>query len=232
MSGTKAPSQAQMARRVSRRFPLQLQRMQHRHYAKWKILLDPLYGAVRDELSASDLPVLDIGCGVGLLAFYLRESGLQMPIYGVDFDAAKIATAQKVASAYPSAPQFETGDMRRPWPEVYGNVCLLDILQYLTPESREELLTKAAAHVKPGGLLIIRGSLEEPTWRWKVNVFMDHVAKRLTWMKADPVSYPTREELQTSLGNHGLKLHSSRPLWGKTPFNTHFLAFKRPETTP
>ena len=33
---------------------------------------------------------LDIGCGIGLLEFYLRERGLTFPIHGVDFDIEKI----------------------------------------------------------------------------------------------------------------------------------------------
>jgi len=221
-------SAAQMARRIAGRFPRGLAGRPHRHYAKWKILTDPLYGAVYESLKDTSLPVLDIGCGMGLLSFYLRERGMRVPIYGVDFDAAKIITAKRMASQYPPAPEFETGDMRKPWPDVQGSVCLLDILQYLTIEGRAELLGKAASHVLPGGQLVIRGSLKEPTWRWQVNHLMDRVAKMLTWMKADPVTYPTRDELEGVLAIHGLRLKEARPLWGRTPFNMHFLAFERP----
>jgi 2-polyprenyl-3-methyl-5-hydroxy-6-metoxy-1,4-benzoquinol methylase len=221
------PSQAQMARCISGRFPNQLSSRAHRQYAKWKILTDPLYGTVHEALADSSLPVLDIGCGMGLLAFYLRERGMTVPVHGVDFDAAKINTAKRLAKQFTPEPQFETGDMRKPWPQVHGNVCLLDILQYLEVQGRAELLKKAASHVLPGGRLIIRGSLKEPTWRWKVNFTMDHIAKALSWMKATPVSYPTREELVKVLAGCGLHLKESRPLWGRTPFNMHFLVFER-----
>ncbi|TLD70606.1 methyltransferase domain-containing protein [Phragmitibacter flavus] len=222
-----SPSQSEMARCISRRFPNQLSFRAHRHYAKWKILTDPLYGAVFDALKDSPHPVLDIGCGMGLLAFYLRERGMTVPVHGVDFDAAKIQTAQLLAKQYSPEPQFETGDMRKPWPEVHGNVCLLDILQYLEVKGRAELLAKAASHVVPGGLLVIRGSMKEPTWRWRVNYSMDHIANALSWMKAAPVSYPTHDELVSVLKTCGLQLKEARPLWGRTPFNMHFQVFER-----
>ena len=30
--------------------------------------------------------LLDLGCGLGLLAFCLREHGLTVPIHGIDYD--------------------------------------------------------------------------------------------------------------------------------------------------
>ena len=43
--------------------------------------------------------LLDLGCGVGLLAHALRQDGQTMDYRGVDNDAAKISRAQKVAVA-------------------------------------------------------------------------------------------------------------------------------------
>jgi len=42
-------------------------------------------------------PVVDVGCGVGLLAFYLRERNFLAPISGLDRDGRKITRAQAVA---------------------------------------------------------------------------------------------------------------------------------------
>lgn len=221
-------SYGKLVKRVYGRFPKIPPGAQHRHYAKWKLLTDPLYRTVREELEGNHFPTLDIGCGVGLLAFFLRETGVQNDIFGVDFDDSKIRSAQKVALQYESPPTFEVGDMVKPWPQVVGNVCLLDVLQYLDAPQREELLSRAALHVAPSGLLILRGSLQEDTWRWSVNVFMDKFANLANWMKAKPRSYPTLEELRDILSTQGLKLIRSHPLWGKTPFNMHFMVFQRP----
>ncbi|MFT4548607.1 MAG: hypothetical protein ACI9MB_002560, partial [Verrucomicrobiales bacterium] len=48
----------------------------HRNYVKSKLRTDPLYDGVFGELVDEVLPLLDLGCGLGLLAFYLRERGL------------------------------------------------------------------------------------------------------------------------------------------------------------
>ena len=44
-----------------------------RIYVNWKLRTDPIYLTAFDLFRNSDQPLVDIGCGVGLLAFYLRE---------------------------------------------------------------------------------------------------------------------------------------------------------------
>ena len=55
-----------------------------------KLRRDPVYPAAYELFRGSDEPILDIGCGLGLLAFYLRERGCRQPILGLDVDARKI----------------------------------------------------------------------------------------------------------------------------------------------
>lgn len=226
--GSSTTEYREVVKRIYSRFPLFPPGAQHRHYAKWKLRMDPLYRTVGEELSGTSLPTLDIGCGVGILSFYLRETGFETALYGVDFDESKIHSAQKAATQYQNPPVFEVGNMVKPLPVIQGNVCLLDVLQYLSVEERADLLARAAERVAPSGRLILRGSLEEPTWRASVNVFMDKFANIASWMKAMPRSYPTLEELDKTLSAQGLVLKKSFPLWGKTPFNMHFMVFERP----
>ena len=82
-----------------------------RCYARGKLWRDPLFVAAYDLLKGSPLPVLDIGCGVGLLEFYLRERGFLPPLVGIDFDAGKIAKAQVIAGRTYSDIQFRVGDV-------------------------------------------------------------------------------------------------------------------------
>lgn len=199
----------------------------YRSYTKWKLRTDPLYEAVRKLLQGTSLPVLDIGCGLGLLAFYLRESGMHSPVHGLDFDSKKIRLARKVASRY-SGLHFDTVDVRQSWPGIQGHLCLLDVLQYLTAPDGAALLRRCAGHVAPGGQLIIRSPLRENTWRGAFTRQTDRWANIITWMKSVPRHYPTREELEEPLAAEGLHLLEARPLWGRTPFNTYLLVFARP----
>jgi 2-polyprenyl-3-methyl-5-hydroxy-6-metoxy-1,4-benzoquinol methylase len=83
------------------------------HYVSAKLRSDPVYGAVVKELAGSTLPVLDIGCGIGLLAFYLRESGFTPAITGFDYDAGKIDSAQGMSARSGFAGlSFMNGDAR------------------------------------------------------------------------------------------------------------------------
>ncbi len=212
---------ADLAKKLARPFPGTWDRT----YVASKVKTDPLYGAVYDELQGSELPLLDLGCGLGLLAFYLRERGLACPIRGLDYDPRKIASAGKVAAALSHRDlSFATHDAREGLPEHTGNVSILDILQFFTPEEQERLLGLAAARVAPGGKLVIRSGLRDGSRRFKVTVFCDYLAKITAWMKAAPTHYPTAEDFQRILSPHGAVRVS--PLWGGTPFNNHLIVLE------
>ncbi len=195
----------------------------HRGYARGKLRSDPLYGGVFSELEGSALPLLDLGCGIGVLAFYLRERGLDFPVLGIDYDPGKIEAAQAAASGYRDL-EFRHGDAREGMPESSGNVTILDILQFFTAGQQAELLAAAARRVAPGGKLIIRTGLRDKSWRFKVTYLGDLLARATFWMKAAPTHYPTAGSLTTTLEAAGLE-GSIRPLWGKTPFNNHLAVF-------
>ncbi len=48
----------------------------HRNYVKSKLRTDPLYNGVFGELDGAELPLLDLGCDLGLL--YLRRWSCMM----------------------------------------------------------------------------------------------------------------------------------------------------------
>jgi len=192
-----------------------------RHYVPSKLASDPVYEAVATELHASALPVLDIGCGIGLLTHYLRELGYQVPMTGFDYDDRKIASARAMAAGM-SDVSFSVGDARVDLPEHCGHVVILDILQFFTPDEQELLLRAAAARVAPQGKLVIRSGLADESWRFRVTVFGDWIAKATLWMKSGPVAYPTADQFRRVLGDAGLSV-SITPLWGGTPFNNHLI---------
>ena len=196
-----------------------------RTYVASKVKTDPLYGAVYEELRSSELPLLDLGCGLGLLAFYLRERGLSFPIRGLDYDSRKIDSAKKVAAALAHpALDFATHDARSGLPDHTGNVSILDILQFVTPAEQETLLNLAAARIAPGGKLVIRSGIRDGSGRFKITVVCDYLAKASFWMKAAPTHYPTADDFTRILSPHG-KVRIS-PLWGGTPFNNHLIVLE------
>ncbi|MGK0184417.1 MAG: 2-polyprenyl-3-methyl-5-hydroxy-6-metoxy-1,4-benzoquinol methylase [Verrucomicrobiales bacterium] len=199
----------------------------HSGYVKSKLRTDPLYPAVWAELTGSNIPLLDLGCGLGLLAFYLRHRGFTPPILGIDYDQKKILTAQEIATTHYPDTQFQHGDAREGIPDFHGSVTILDILQFFKADEQEQLLRNAARSVTIGGQLIIRSGLKDDSWRFRITHAGDLLARATLWMKAAPTCYPTQESICRVLESEGLQGNVT-PLWGKTPFNNYLIAYRRP----
>lgn len=201
-----------------------------RHYVAAKMRSDPLYDAVLGELGDSPLPLLDIGCGLGLLAFYLRSHGFKSPVLSIDYDERKIAEATRVAdrSGFHDL-VFRHHDVRNGLPEHSGNVTILDILHFFKREPLLDLLRAAAQCVAPGGRLVIRSGINDRSWRYRATVAGDVLAKLTFWMKAGPVRYPSREDLEQALTPFGR--FTITPLWGRTPFNSHLVVLHRNQSS-
>lgn len=201
-----------------------------RNYVAAKLRTDPLYTALAEQLHVSSLPLLDLGCGLGLLAFFLRSRGIEMPIHGLDYDERKIKSAHLAAvSSGATGLTFSRHDARTGLPDHLGNVSILDILQFFTPAEQQTLLTLAAARVAPGGKLIIRSGLRDDSLRFKITVAGDLLAKAMFWMKAAPIHYPGAEDFHRILSPFGqVKITT---LWGGTPFNNHLIVLQRPDAS-
>jgi SAM-dependent methyltransferase len=217
---TSAPRES--PRLLARRYPWGYER----HYVFWKLLLDPVYEAALAELAPTPLPLLDVGCGPGLLAAYLRGHGFAPPIHGVDYDAPKLALTRKALGGLPGV-SFAAADARDGLPDHLGHVTMLDMLQYFQPQELTVLLERAAARVAPGGKLIIRTALRDSTWQFRLSRFGDWFAKTTLWMKSHPCSYPARHDIIPVLEAAGLS-GTARRLSGRIPFNNFLLVFARP----
>lgn len=191
-------------------------------YVRWKIRTDPAYSATLDALRGRDLPLVDVGCGVGVLAFYLREYGYTAPMIGIDFDQRKIDVARAAAKSYRDV-EFIAGDARDPLPDGH-NVVLLDILHYFDSASQQKILTNAARVVPPGGAVILRQPIRDESWRYRLTARVDALARTFRWMKAESLNYPTREDVMAPFEGFASEI---RPLWGRMPYNTYFFVFTR-----
>lgn len=215
--------------RIARRFELPW----HRQYVRSKLKTDHLYEAAFDELDhpdTPDFPLLDVGSGIGLLAYYLRERGWKGAILGIDFDAKKVAIANRLARAHYANVEFREGDALQGVADFQGHVALLDVLQFFSPEQQEDLLRVAARSVAPGGVLVIRTGVDDSSWRSKVTRFGDALAFVTRWMKSDATNYPTERRIRAVLETGGLE-GEFRPLWGRTPFNSWLAVYRRPLET-
>lgn len=193
-----------------------------RGYARWKLRTDPLYEAVAQRLAGHELPIVDVGCGIGLMSLYLRENGYGGAIVGIDHDAAKIAAAQRAAAGDPRL-RFSVGDATDPLP-AGSSVLLLDLIHYFDDETQLRIAGNAANAVAPGGAVMIRDALGDGSWRHRMTAAAEFFARAVRWMKAGRVNFPSRDRLLGAFPGFSAEVV---PLWGGTPFNNYLFVFRR-----
>lgn len=223
------PMPAQQALAIARAF-LPSQPWGNRYdyyYTRAKLRTDPLYPGVLAALRGLSGPVLDLGCGLGLLAHALHADGQRRGYYGVDIDASKIERARRIArrTGLKDA-RFEVLDLGLRWPEHTGNVAILDLLQYLPDQVQAGMLVHASRMLMPGNKLVIRSALGENSGRGHATRVTDLMAHLAGWMQEVPKRYPTRQSLESQLASAGLSARFS-PLYGNTPFNNWLIVAQR-----
>jgi len=191
-------------------------------YLVGKLALDPAYAAVLDIVRDSERPIIDIGCGLGLLAHYLREHGCRAPIVGYDLDSEKIARAEATARrARLKDVSFRCGDAAE-HREDSATVVMLDVLHYLAREHQRVVLERLARN---DGAVIIRNGLRDRSWRYCVTLLEEYWTRWSGWIPSRaPIHFPTHEAILAPFREVG-RTGEARPLWGATPFSSHLFVF-------
>ena len=197
-----------------------------REYVRGKLRHDQIYSAAYELLRASKDPILDIGCGVGLLAFYLRERACRQPVLGLDVDARKINYGTKIAANSYDDVELRFHNVRETLPIFSGNIALLDVLHYLPHADQTALLSHLAGCVAPGGVLIIRDCPSDPRPRYWMTWLAEKFAQGVSWNLNTSLHFPSRSSISDVFGERGFECET-RPLWGTSPFNNHIFIFRR-----
>jgi 2-polyprenyl-3-methyl-5-hydroxy-6-metoxy-1,4-benzoquinol methylase len=191
----------------------------HYYYSRAKLRSDPLYPGVVEALRGSRAPLLDLGCGIGLLSHALRVAGVDIAYRGVDNDAAKIAQAmQAAARAGLQEVAFEVIDLAQGLPAHSGSVAILDVLQFVPVDAQDAVLDATISRIAEGGVLVIRTGLDDGSTRARTTRHIDAFSRALGWMNTGPKRYPDAEALRARLEAAGLR-STFTPLYGNTPFN-------------
>jgi SAM-dependent methyltransferase len=200
-----------VASRIAARYPSAFLRA----YVRAKVRIDPVYAAVFDRIGDSTDPLLDVGCGAGILAAYLRTRGFAAPIHGIDHDERKVS----VASSVVHDATFEVADARCPIAH-HGTVVLLDLLHYFRSGDQETILA-SAANAKT---VIIRDAVRDGSWRYRLTYAQETFSRAVRWLRAERLHFQTRDEIVRPFASFEAEVV---PLYGRTPFNNYLFVFRR-----
>jgi len=190
-----------------------------RSYVRSKLARDPMYEAVLARVRDSTEPLLDVGCGVGVLEAFLRARGVAVPIVALDADSKKIAVAREVV---PDA-AFHVADART-LPPFRGTVVILDVLHYLTGDEQQQLLLQALE--RTSGLVIVREAVRDRSMRYRLTVAEETFARAVRWLRVPRLNFPSVEGIVAPFHARGFEV-SVAPMWGKTPLNNYLFVFSR-----
>jgi trans-aconitate methyltransferase len=197
-----------------------------RSYVRSKLRRDPIYPAAYELFRGSDEPILDLGCGLGLLAFYLRERGCRQPILGLDVDARKTRQGSRIAAPRYRDVELRSQDVQESIPAFSGNIALFDVLHYLPLAEQTALLSRLAPCVVPGGLLVIRDCPHDNNLRFWMTSVAEKFAQAASWNLNTSIHFPSREHIAEAFHEKEFE-RDSQPLWGRLPFNNYLFVFRR-----
>jgi SAM-dependent methyltransferase len=139
-------------------------------YAGGKLAADPAYRAILERgLLQGQRRVLDLGCGLGLLAAVLRAAErcssdgywpahwpaapLGLSIRGIELAPRTVERARRALGA---AAEIVQGDIRQADFGAADAVVMLDVLHYIEAEAHQGLLLRVHQTLAPSGLLLLR----------------------------------------------------------------------------
>jgi uncharacterized protein (DUF2062 family)/SAM-dependent methyltransferase len=124
----------------------------YRYYAAWKLRLDPIYPIVVPKL-AGRREVVDLGAGMGMLAFFLRAASPQTKVRCVEWDAEKAQVARRLLT---TQAEVLTADARTAELGTPDAIVLMDVLHYVPAAEQRAWIDRCVKALEPGGMLLLR----------------------------------------------------------------------------
>ena len=157
-------------------------------------------------------PVLDLGCGHGLLAIAIALDAPDRAVYGIDHDVARVELAKNAASDLPNI-RFNVGTMDQiPAAGPYSGIAMIDVYHYFKPETQEELARRAFAQLQPGGTLLVREVEPQGGFASSWNKWYEKLATASGFTQADraQLHFRTTRDWEDLFRKTGFKVKSRR----------------------
>jgi SAM-dependent methyltransferase len=156
-------------------------------FARGKLAGDPAYRAILERgLLQGQQRVLDLGCGLGLLAAVLRAAercsqdgrwpaSWAAPPRGLSIRGIELRsrTVERARRALGAAAEIVQGDIRVADFGAADAVVILDVLHYIEADAHRALLARVHHTLAPGGLLLLRVGDADGGLRFRLGQWWD-----------------------------------------------------------
>lgn len=99
--------------------------------------------------------IIDLGCGDGLVAYYLAQHGPRRQVIGIDLDPNKINHARSLKPTLSNL-RFRVADIARVDLRLAQGCLLSDVLHHLPKSNQTALLRHVAYQLKPEAICVIK----------------------------------------------------------------------------
>jgi 2-polyprenyl-3-methyl-5-hydroxy-6-metoxy-1,4-benzoquinol methylase len=164
--------------------------------------------------------ILDLGCGHGLLSFYLAAAAPDRRVVGVDIDEDKLVEARRSAARSTLGERVSFVDISPTWipgdplPGVatqWDAIVCVDVLYLLGEQRCREVLRAAAGALAPGGRVVVKELGTWPAWKYRVSRLQERLAVSvLRITKGQQISLVPRAVIESELRDAGLDVVGHR----------------------
>jgi len=209
------------------------------HFARGKLKGDPaFFGLLEHGLIPDAKRLIDLGCGQGLLASWLREARTlyDSGMWPQDWPAAPQVEniwglelmpkdVERARAALGERAQFTQGDIRSAELGQADVVIILDVLHYIDYDAQEDVLRRIRAALPSGGTFITRIGDAAGGLPFYFSNWVDHVVFFMRGHRSYKVYCRTLNEWQEVLQRNGFEV-APLPMNKGTPFKSVMLIAK------
>jgi SAM-dependent methyltransferase len=201
-------------------------------FVRGKLRYDPVYRAIlKNGLLPNEGRLIDLGCGLGILAALLTEARNQhhagnwnpdwptppqsLELLGVELLEQKVETAKQALGD--RAAIFQGDICTFEFPDCSAAI-LLDVLMYLNAAEQQQVLQKIARTLQPGGILLLREGNAAGGLRHYVTSLAEHICCVWRGQGWQALHYRSMSEWIALLEELGFSV-ASLPMSQGTPFS-------------
>lgn len=169
--------------------------------------------------------ILDLGCGFGLFSLYMAACKPGAQVVGLDINDKRLEVARAAAKRLGiKNVSYERRDLRdwRPDRTIAGAYAL-DVFHHIPVESGDQLIRDLSAHLKPGGIFLLKDIDTMPRPMLWFTYLLDALVS-----PRDDFSYRSANEWQRQLAAGGFEPIRLHYLWDMLPYPHILLICHKP----